>query len=596
MFTVHSLFPFVSRRGLRRGVPAVCAALLAAGCTSESLDGGGAGGSASGPETWMTLSLAMPQQAAVRAGTPAGGEQGDGAEAGQQAENVISRAVAFFYKGKDGANSPAETPILDIADFPFTAGSSTDGTEPDVDRTYTTQPQPVSLKPGTYQVLLIANPGTDWWSALQQGGSLTLGAVRDHIQTSAWTTDANGAPADFVMTSERDASVALNNNPRTSPATATVYVERMAARVDYKAQGSYTCTDEPYKGATVSIVGAALVNNLTAGSYVLKRVSPDATASSVSYLGLETADATTGAGTNYVIDPYTKQKSDPAAVKRYYGTWYADYATPDVNPTFWSGLTRPGTTLEGADNTGYLRIGYTLENTAAPADSAGRTGIVFRAQFAPQGVTGYTQGQTFFTYGGVIYASVERLMTAVYGTASPVEKTFNTNDTWQTVRDYADATLLPSDPSGYPEWLAKQAEGKDDATALMADEAARLGWKAYMRAVCGYENNPDASGADRVAINQGDVNTRAVLRHTGGVRTYADGQCYYTYWLQHAADGDATKASPMEYAVVRNNVYKVDVKSVYSLGGDVPGEDDHNLVIEVYVNDWRLLPTEELPM
>lgn len=593
MFTVHSLIPFVSRRGLRRGVPAVCAALLAAGCTSESLDGGGAGGSASGPEAWMTLSLAMPQQAAVRAGTPAGGEQGDGAEAGQQAENVINRAVAFFYQGTAGANSPAETPILDIADFPFTAGSSTDGTEPDVDRTYTTQPQPVSLKPGTYQVLLIANPGTDWWSA-PQGGSLTLGAVRDHIQSSAWTEPQEGTFANFVMTSERDATVALNNNPRENPATATVYVERMAARVDYKAQGSYPCTDEQYKGDTVSIVGAALVNNLTAGSYVLKRVSPDATASSVSYLGLETADATTGAGTNYVIDPYTKQKSDPAAVKQYYGTWYAGYAKPDVDPTFWSGLTRPGTALEGDGNTGYLRIGYTLENTAAPADSAGRTGIVFRAQFEPQGVAGYEPGQTFFTYGSTIYASMERLMAAVYGTASPVEKIFTTADTWKTVLDYA-ATLLPSDPSGYPDWLTAQAADQDPNAALTADEAACLGWKAYMRAVCGYENKPEAGGADRVAINQGGVNTRAALR-TGGVRTYADGQCYYTYWLRHAADGDNTKASPMEYAVVRNNVYKVNVTSIYSLGGDVPGEDDHNLVIEVYVNDWRLLPTEELPM
>lgn len=595
MFTVHSLIPFVSRRGLRRGVPAVCAALLAAGCTSESLDGGGAGGSASGPEAWMTLSLAMPQQAAVRAGTPAGGEQGDGAEAGQQAENVISRAVAFFYQEAEGPNSSPGTPILATADFSFASGSGTDGTVP-VDRTYTTQPQSVSLEPGTYHVLLIANPGTDnWWSA-PSGGSLTLGSVRDHIQSSAWTEPQEGTFANFVMTSERDATVALNNNPRGNPATATVYVERMAARVDYKAKGSYPCTDEQYKGATVSIVGAALVNNLTEGSYVLKRVSSEATGASVDYLGLETADATTGAGTNYVIDPYTRQKSDPADVKQYYDTWYADYAKPDVDPAFWSGLTRPGTALEGADNAGYLRIGYTLENTAAPADSAGRTGIVFRAQFAPKGVTGYTQGQTFFTYGSTIYASMERLMTAVYGTASPVGKTFTPADTWQTVLDYAAATLLPSDPSGYPDWLTAQAADQDPNAALTADEAARLGWKAYMRAVCGYENNPEASGADRVAINLGGVNTRAVLRHTGGVRTYADGQCYYTYWLRHAADGDATKASPMEYAVVRNNVYKVDVTSVYSLGGDVPGEDDHNLVIEVYVNDWRLLPTEELPM
>lgn len=50
----------------------------------------------------------------------------------------------------------------------------------------------------------------------------------------------------------------------------------------------------------------------------------------------------------------------------------------------------------------------------------------------------------------------------------------------------------------------------------------------------------------------------------------------------------------MEYAIVRNNIYKLTVKSVYSLGGEVP--DDESLIVDVYVNDWLLLDNETLPM
>ena len=50
----------------------------------------------------------------------------------------------------------------------------------------------------------------------------------------------------------------------------------------------------------------------------------------------------------------------------------------------------------------------------------------------------------------------------------------------------------------------------------------------------------------------------------------------------------------MEYAIVRNNVYKINVRSFYTLGGDVPGEEEP--VVEVYVKDWTLLQQEDLPM
>lgn len=196
--------------------------------------------------------------------------------------------MAFFYQGSgtDGVNSSGTTPIMAVATFNFNVESYTEpGNGNGIDRKYTTMPQQVDLDDGTYNVLVVANPGTDWWT----GQSLTLADVRNHIQTTAWTASGSNY-SDFVMTSAADATLTLNSNPESNPATAEVNVERMAARLDYKTTGTYTCDDPAYPGATVEITGAALVNNLTAGSYLLKRVADDVNGTNLSYLGNETAD------------------------------------------------------------------------------------------------------------------------------------------------------------------------------------------------------------------------------------------------------------------------------------------------------------------
>ena len=48
----------------------------------------------------------------------------------------------------------------------------------------------------------------------------------------------------------------------------------------------------------------------------------------------------------------------------------------------------------------------------------------------------------------------------------------------------------------------------------------------------------------------------------------------------------------MEYAIVRNNVYKLGVQQIGSIGGDIPG--DESLVINFSVKDWTLLNTEDV--
>lgn len=107
---------------------------------------------------------------------------------------------------------------------------------------------------------------------------------------------------------------------------------------------------------------------------------------------------------------------------------------------------------------------------------------------------------------------------------------------------------------------------------------------------CGYSKD-----ADGVKLDQNGKITRTALRPTG-VHTYEDATCYYTWWVRHSNDGLDNTDGVMEYAIVRNNIYKLKVKSIYSLGGDIPTDKDEGLVIKVFVNDWQLLPVEELPM
>lgn len=546
-------------------------ASLAAGCAQEDIDTAPSGGGGMSASSYVSLSFASQQSTPTRS-NPTGGEQDDGQEKGQANENEIKSAVAFFYQGSgtDGVNSSGTTPIMAVATFNFNVESYT---EPGngIDRTYTTTPQQVDLDDGTYNVLVVANPGTDWWT----GQSLTLADVRNHIQTTAWTASGSDY-SDFVMTSAADATLTLNSNPESDPAKATVNVERMAARLDYKAEASYPCTDPAYTGATVEITGAALVNNLTAGSYIIKRVADDVNGTNLSYLGNETADEN-GAATNYVLDPWTASKNG-----NLYGTWFMNGSS---DPNWWAGYVQPGTSVSD----GWLRIGYTLENTTA-ADAAGSdysTGVVFKAKFHPQGVANYTEGETFFAYGTKIYASMEDMMAGFYGSKFDDLDNITSCATWGDVKQFITSTLLTNDPSGYNKYLEGLADGKDDTEAVA--DASSLTWSKYMKNECGYSK--DENG--KVVLDQNDKVTRIALQHYG-TRTYEDATCYYTWWVRHSNDNDDTKKGIMEYAIVRNNIYKLTVNSVYSLGGEVPEEE--SLIVDVYVNDWLLLDNETLPM
>lgn len=569
-------------------------ASLAAGCAQEDIGTRPTGGGTTS-RSYVSLSFASPQSTLTRS-NPTGGETGDGLEKGQDKENEIRSAVVFFYQGNNGANSDGGTPIKAAVSFNVSEYS-----EPGngIDRTYSTAPQEVDLENGTYDLIVVTNPGEDWWT----GKTLTLGDVRNYIQVRAWEESASATGtvdySNFVMTSEADAQLTLASNPADNPATAEVNVERMAARVDYKATGTYTCDDPTYASngqkATVEITGAALINNLTAGSYLIKRVATDANGNGLSYLGKETPDA--GLQTNYVIDPWTAEKTaanssftiggESMGTGDLYGSWFGNRSQ---DPNDWAAYVKPGTPVSDGAET-WQRIGYTLENTTAAAEAGSRysTGVVFKAKFHPVGVANYTDGSTFFALGSHLFASMEDMMIYVYGADfSGFDARIERCADWADVKAFA-TSLLDNDPSGYKVFLQGQDETQD-FTSVKAD----LRWSAYMEKACGYkaEKGSDGHYAVTLDLNSGQSTREALLPY--GTRTYEDATCYYTWWVRHSNDQNDNDKGIMEYAIVRNNIYKLTVNSIYSLGDEIPG--DESLIVDVYVNNWLLLDNETLPM
>ena len=538
-----------------------------------------------GDVSYVSLNIVPTAGPSTRA-NPTGGEDGDGREPGQSYENDVTTVTAFLFASDEGINAPATTRIEAVIQF-YSLTQQDDASAP-YSRAYRTETLPVAIPDGTYSVLAVANGGDMAWAT--NAANLTLADVRDHIYNGAAWQESAGEYGQFVMASADDATLTLSSNSADEPAMAEIGVERLAARVDYQKEGSYTCAEQAVFPGKVEIEGAVLVNNMTAGSYLFKRTADDAMGANLRYLGEETATADDVA-TNYVIDPWTSQKTPEMGglPDELYGLRLGSYD----KPADWANVVVPGTPVtDAASGEEWLRIGYTLENTAdrtaEPRQYA--TGVVFRARFTPGTVVGnYTAGHTFFRWNGALYATCRDIMEAYWEKRAAVdnaEAAVMECTTWGELRTVANDGLRAGDPTGYVAWLRSCVDGHGNDEDQLINSSEYI-WTNYMRTVCGYATDADG----RVTIDGDGKNTRELLaRHN--VQTYRDATCYYTYWIRHG--GSESSDATMKHAVVRNNIYKLSVDGVYDLGDDLPGETP--LVVTVYVNNWTLLPEESLPM
>lgn len=543
------------------------------------------------PYAYVSIALSTAMTPSTRA-NPTGGEEGDGPEPGQSEENEVNDITLFFYEVTNevtGVNAAGTTPIvarLSLSkDYFYTQGNDWASTNSiEVEQL---------LVNHSYHVLAVVNGGDGFGEDIT-----TLGALQQEMVKELYKVEGSGDEAtytNFLMASADDEKPPLrvtSSNSETNPATTQIDVERVTARVDYRAEDLYevgTEGSEPI--GTAKITGAMLVNTLNDGaeSWLLKRVAYTWGSTEVEYLGLETTDATTNAASNYVIDAKAeKVEADFTANTYFPNIGYDDLA--------WETLFVKGSLVDDLKDD-YLCVGYPKENVNQTGRRDRTTGIVFRAVYTPDGMT---EGDTFFEWDGVVYPTLEMMMEAKFESSWTI-----INDGWHDVKTWEDlrANIIPrlaDDPVGYRAYLRQVSNGKTGTINDNDDnDMQTLKWAYYLEHTCFYrlDNNNKA----QVDVNDAAAGTtRRILHEMSGLSTYKKGICYYTYWIKHANDQDPSNdlvsgkdntGGVMEYAIVRNNVYKLDIKSVSTPGNDIPGERTVN--INVLVEDWQLIKPGE---
>lgn len=553
------------------------------------------------PFAYVGLNISAGSANQVTKANPTGGEEGDGREEGVRDENVVSTITAFFFESADGKgiNSDASTPIVARQSWPSSDFTYTGNTQ------YTTKPTVVlNLQVGhTYDVLVVTNVDPLFGMDVN-----TLGELREMTTSDIWQNNERNVYTKFVMASA-DAGNKLfihNANSSTNPATASqINVERLSARVDYRAKGSEGEADGVYsvKDKTTNteigkakILGAMLINtlNATAPSYLFKHVTKaneDFTTGAIDYLGLETVTVGNVA-TNYVLDPKSREgkyKADFEPVTYYPNIGYADLD--------WSQKILTESCVAGLTDD-YICIGYPKENVNRIGKRTHTTGVVFQAQYTPMD---FTEGDTYFEWNGKIYATLEAMEQAYDGTG--LSWGYISDDakwavvtTWASLRTDIIARIKVDDPAGYRAWLVAKSKNKegtlDDATKK------NLRWDWYVTNFLRYSVS---GGKVTVDVGASDGFTRNLLHQASGVATYKEGICYYTYWIKHANDQDPSNdlvkgksegGGVMEYAIVRNNIYKLRVMSISTPGGDIPGDQTVN--VNVLVENWDPLNREDI--
>lgn len=538
---------------------------------------------------------------------PSGGETGDGEEEGVRDENTVNNISAFFFESSNGVNGGADTPIAAYQYWSSRTFEYVGNTQ------YTTEPVEVlNLEVGhTYDVLVITNLGPIIPEHIK-----TLGDLRDLTVPAVWAYQRNWSSGEnsyhytkFVMTSAKsgDKLFIPNENSITNPASTTsIPVERVSTRVDYQAKGSAGEASGVYKVedktthseiGKVRILGAMLVNTLNDlySSYLFKRVtkvSESFASGAIEYLGDEQIKENYIA-TNYVLDP--KSRAGKYAEDFEEDTYYPNIGYENLN---WSNYIITKSWVDGLSDD-YICIGYPKENINEKGKRTHTTGVVFQARYTP---SGYEEGDTFFEWNGNIYPTLEKMMEAFdagsWNNYINNDAIWKEGLTWNELRTDIIPHIKNDDPAGYRAWLESESNGKE---GIMNGTKNSMRWSAYVKNILKYSIGSDGKVAVDIGTDVTDGTTRLLLHETTGVATFKNGLCYYTYWIKHANDqndlndlvkGKNEGGGPMEYAIVRNNIYKLRIRSISMPGGDIPG--DRTVNVNVLVENWMPERCEEI--
>lgn len=303
---------------------------------------------------------------------PHGGEGGDDREPGINKENDVNSLTVLLYKSEKDDLSEADAKI----DYVYTfTGLNKETTSSGKDATYTTGPREIDaaiVGSKNYHVIVIAN--ADDMTSRCKGKKIS--EVRDLQMSKVCTRNADISKfSNFIMSSKADAKIDFTTEgSETDPYLVDVDIERLAARIDIIPNATYDGTGKGYYYNVMdgtNVIGGFKLESvtpnkvMTSGEYLIKRVSSDKAVSKVTYYGEEVMDATSKASTNYVVCPWTKDRT---------GLTLADAEGPaslyNVKETTSTSTTDPSYILD-----------YVMENTTTDNAEANSTGLIFKGKY-----------------------------------------------------------------------------------------------------------------------------------------------------------------------------------------------------------------------
>lgn len=306
-------------------------------------------------------------------GRPKGGEDGDGREPGTNHENEVNSLAVLLYKSDNNDLSEDDAKIDYVYTFTnLKAETPTSGR----DATYTTVPKEIdaAIVGKNYHVIVIAN--ADDMTSRCKGKKIS--EVRDLQMSKVCTRDADITNfSNFIMSSKNDANIDFTKEgSETNPYQVTVDIERLAARIDIIPNATFDGTSKGYYYNVMdgtNVIGGFKLESvtptkvMTSGEYLIKRVSSDKDVSTVTYFGQEVMNPTTKASTNYVVCPWTKNRT---------GLTLAEAE----GPASLYNVKKTTSTSTAVGEASYI-LDYLMENTTTDNAETYSTGLIFKGKY-----------------------------------------------------------------------------------------------------------------------------------------------------------------------------------------------------------------------
>lgn len=303
---------------------------------------------------------------------PQGGEDGDVREKGINKENDVNSLTVLLYKSDKDDLSEADATI----DYVYTfTNLNKVTTSSGGNVTYTTVPREIdaSIVGKNYHVIVIAN--ADDMTSRCKG---KISEVRDLQMSKVCTRDADITKfSNFIMSSKKDAKIDFTTEgSETNPYLVEVDIERLAARIDIIPNATYDVTGKGYYYNVMdgtNVVGGFKLESvtptkvMTSGEYLIKRVSSNAAVSAVTYFGQEVMDPTTKASTNYVVCPWSKDRTGLTLSNA-------------EGPASLYNVKETTSTSTAVEEASYI-LDYVMENTTTDNKEDNSTGLIFKGKY-----------------------------------------------------------------------------------------------------------------------------------------------------------------------------------------------------------------------